>query len=180
MSVGRWFNASTMPASTNLQILAEILNINPDWLISGRGNMVTTEATTPNGETVNVVLNELPKLSVDQVQDWLNDALTVQRDIIVAGSVSAKAFVIALPDYSLAPRFTKGTLLVVDPGHKLDPELPALALQDGLALFGYPVPRPESVMLESPNRDYGSTTVPRSHLIGPVVAIAQLFLKSHH
>ena len=176
MSVGRWLKGVTMPASSNLQILAEILNINADWLYSGRGPMVTTSAETPDGETVRVVVNELPLLSLGDVEHWLGGMVRTENKIVVAGSVSTKAFVVALPDRSLAPRIGKGTLLVVDPARETDPDLPVMVKHSGAMLFGYPVRRPQGLMVEPSNPEYPSVQVPNEALIGSVVALAQQFL----
>jgi SOS-response transcriptional repressor LexA len=176
MSVTRWFKGSTMPASTNLQVLAEILSINMEWLYSGRGPMVSTSAQTVEGKTVNVVVNELPELSAAQVTEWLEGGLSAKPDILVACSVSGKAFVIELKDQSLAPRIAKGSRLVIDPARPIDGSLPAMAMQDGMAVFGYPATRPDGVMLEPANTEYSTVKVSPSQVIGPAVAIAQQLL----
>lgn len=178
MSVGRWLKGATMPASSNLQVLAEILNIHAEWLYSGRGPMVSTSAQTPSGEVVNVVVNELPLLKSDQLDSWLSGEGSVEgvESVLVAGSVSARAFVFALEDRSLTPRLSQGALLVIDPARKVDPTLPVMARQNGAIVFGYPVVRPDGILIEPANRDYPSLIVPNSCLIGPVVALAQQFL----
>lgn len=176
MSVTRWITGQAMPASANLQILAEVLNVNLEWLYTGRGAMVSTAVETPDGKTVNVVVNTLPRLMAEQISDWLDGRIEVQPDILVACSVSGKAFVIELKDQSLSPRIAKGSLLVIDPARSIDDELPALAWHDGMAIFGYPATRPDGILMEPTNPSYTTTKVPADEIVGPAVAIAQQIL----
>lgn len=172
-SIGRWFDGVHLPSTDNILALAEILNINAEWLMTGNGEMSSTLAVNEAGEPTNIIVRYIPQLEADDVSPWMERGITTEKVIPFFGELGRNAFVIALPDQSMAPKFVKGTMFVVDPSRVISPKRPVMALVMGCAIFGYPVKRPGAIMIEGENLNYGPTMANPADVIGPVVSTAQ-------
>lgn len=175
MSVGRWFKGITMPAAGNLGVLAQILNVRHEWLASGQGVMVETAAVNESGETVNIVVRELPRLDPSQIDDWLGGLISPPKNAVVAGSLGDRSFVLEMPDNSLSPKVPKGASPVIDPDMPATSDLPVIARSGTGYVFGIPVLRPDVLIIEPINPSYPTNQLSPSALVGVIIGLAQTF-----
>lgn len=95
--------------------IAQALNINVDWLVTGKGEMMLKESPEQR------LLSEqkvVPILQWGQIDTWLNagiDRQTITTWTTVHEKFSKKAFALRLKDNSMFPRFDSDTLIIVEP-----------------------------------------------------------------
>jgi len=109
-TASKWLNAFSMPTLAKRQILANELGINFKWLESGNGSMKsqTDHSITPQ---------KIPILSLQQIKR-LEKALKTPALHYIAMDIPAtsqNAFATHLTNETMAPKFPKGTLLIIDP-----------------------------------------------------------------
>jgi len=95
--------------------IADILNVNPIWLISGEGSRCRT-SKLPHWVYNK---NRVPVLSWDQVKKGYQDEASSHSEdrwIIANTKVSKKAFALVVADNTMYPNFREGSIIIVDPG----------------------------------------------------------------
>lgn len=86
--------------------IAEILNINPDWLSSGEGDLTLTTGSS----------NTIPLLKLENVSAWLNGTLQDLYETIPAEChETSDTFAIILDNSSMETEFAKDSVLVFRP-----------------------------------------------------------------
>lgn len=86
--------------------IAEILNINPDWLSSGEGDVTLTSGSS----------NTIPLLKLESVSAWLNGTLQDLYEVIPAEChETSDTFAITLDNSSMETEFAKDSVLVFRP-----------------------------------------------------------------
>ena len=89
--------------------IAEILNINPDWLSSGQGDK--TLATGP--------YNTIPLIKLENISSWLDGVLIDLYETIPAECHETRdTFAITLDNSSMEPEFAKNSILIFRPSNK--------------------------------------------------------------
>lgn len=175
-SVSRWFRPefeNNMPSQHRIKLLSEILNVRYEWLISGHGPMVTTEAVDEYGETVEIVINQVPVVDRDSLVMWLSGDLEPAEKVVVSGSVGPDAFAYQVPDSALVPRVAKRSVVVVDPSHKRESGKLGMVSRNGAVLLGEVIFTEDSVMLEPCNPSYPTVNLPADSFVGHITHIAQ-------
>lgn len=95
--------------------IAQALNINVDWLVTGKGEMMLKESPEQR------LLSEqkvVPILQWGQIDLWIStgiDRQTITDWTTVHEKFSKKSFALKLKDNSMFPRFDTDTLIIVDP-----------------------------------------------------------------
>ena len=101
--------------------IADALEINVDWLVSGCGEMLLEQSLEQK------LLSEqkiAPILLCEQIQAWLSDRLDKQKIsewTTVHEKFSNKCFALRLKDNSMFPRFEAKTIIIIDPEKKPNP-----------------------------------------------------------
>lgn len=93
--------------------IATALEVNPDWLIAGKGPMLFSLPTDTS------LQQKAPLLAWSHVIDWLNteEAFRKAEDNFVTLSSGAplNSFAVKVNDTSMIPRFEINTVLIIDP-----------------------------------------------------------------
>ncbi len=102
--------------------IAEAMNINVDWLVTGKGDMLFEESSEkqhylPQQKAV-------PILQWNQIDSWLHKTLD-NHDIkgwtSIAANISPRSYALILKDNSMLPRFDAETTVIIDPDMSLRP-----------------------------------------------------------
>jgi SOS-response transcriptional repressor LexA len=92
--------------------IASALEINPDWLIAGKGPMLFSLPLETSLQP------KVPLLTWHQIIDWLNNEAfkkTVDHFINITNIAPPSCFAVKVNDTSMIPRFEINTVLVIDP-----------------------------------------------------------------
>lgn len=95
--------------------IAEALNINVDWLASGKGEMVITESSEQR-----LLLQQqiVPLLEWSEIDMWLGQHPNkefITKHTVAHDMFSKRTFALKLKDNSMFPRFDSSTIIIVDP-----------------------------------------------------------------
>ena len=89
--------------------IAEILNVNPEWLSSGQGDLALTTISS----------NTIPLIKLKNVSSWLNGALDELYETIPAECHETNdTFAIILDNSSMEEEFAKDSVLIFRPSTK--------------------------------------------------------------
>jgi SOS-response transcriptional repressor LexA len=95
--------------------IATALEINPNWLIAGKGAMRDLEIGTDRIFSQQKIL----LLSWSNITKWLDQNLRTklqgQESISVTAKTGLSSFALKITDTSMIPRFEPGTILIIDP-----------------------------------------------------------------
>lgn len=112
-AVSKWFNAETMPSASNVYVVADFLEVTPEWLMFGDANASLIKVTKSF---------QYPVLSTVQAGMFteinLLNSVDLERDYEMISSqvkASANAFYLKIEGKSMAPRFNEGDLVLIDP-----------------------------------------------------------------
>src|SRR6185312_10800584 len=93
--------------------IASALEINPDWLIAGKGPMLFSLPVDTSLQP------KVPLLTWPQIIDWLNNSeafkKTLDNYINLASIAPPSSFAVRVNDTSMIPRFEINTVLIIDP-----------------------------------------------------------------
>ena len=96
--------------------IAHALNIDVEWLIEGKGDMLTKKSAI---EQLQLTQKIMPILGWNQISAWLNNELSKESiknwTTITHKSRSDSSFALKLKDNSMFPRFDSDTTIVIDP-----------------------------------------------------------------
>tara|TARA_R110002126_G_scaffold222360_3_gene367541 strand:+ start:1102 stop:1737 length:636 start_codon:yes stop_codon:yes gene_type:complete len=83
--------------------IADALNINPEWLVSGEGDL---NLTTNH-------MNTIPLLKLENISRWLNGTFTeLYETILVEDTDTSGTFAIILDNSSMEKEFAKNSILI--------------------------------------------------------------------
>jgi len=98
--------------------IALALEINPTWLIAGKGS---ADFKNTNN-TVDSSSLKVPLLDLNTIASWLNqtnESLSQPQEFTYAAApIAAHSYAVRITDTSMIPRFEVNTILVVDPDLK--------------------------------------------------------------
>lgn len=115
---------SSRPYKSSLKPIADYFSITVEQLVGEEpltniwhpeAALTTTQASLPAAPS----LRELPVVSWTQLDNLPQAKAEHQESILTSHCVSAEGFAVAMPDSSMEPFFSKGTILVIDPGRAL-------------------------------------------------------------
>ena len=126
-AVYRWEKGSSLPSSDRIARLARVLNVTPDYLLTGTDSVRDTTAQSGAGgqRTVPVYLHD----------DIASGTLSPKRQASTHFPCGPDAYAVSLWDNSNAPRFAIGDQVVIDPGIVPDPGDMVLAVIAGQSVF---------------------------------------------
>ncbi|MDY4280585.1 MAG: S24 family peptidase [[Pasteurella] mairii] len=117
-AVSKWFNAETMPSTANTYILAEFLNVSPEWLTFG-----DIKDFDNNAKFTRIIKSfQYPLLSSIQAGRFTEvehfnhvDELDQYEMISSQVKASPNAFYLKVSGDSMLPRFKDGDMVLIDP-----------------------------------------------------------------
>lgn len=107
---GKWLDGSTVPPLKKCLLLAEKLNVNGNWLATGKGNWQIDSSPKPPKikETTQVPF-------FHHLKDLNNPHYVPSLMIACYAPTLGSPFAISLESEAMSPKFTPGTILVFDP-----------------------------------------------------------------
>lgn len=137
-TVGQWESGEIKRLEAeNLLRLADVLRVDPTWLLTGRGEMATgVRESRPTYPT-----RFAPRLSWDQVPVWERLVADFEHggplpDIPVDPSFPPRCFALIVEGSSMAAEFPSGSIIIVDPDTQAEPGRYVVAVtDDGQALL---------------------------------------------
>ncbi len=109
---GKWLDGETTPPAKKCPLLADKLNINTEWLISGKGNMVR-EATSPNDRMSSIAVKDVPLYTIEEMT---NPYRSPTQSITCYVATIGKTFALKVDTEALSPRFPVGSIIILDAG----------------------------------------------------------------
>jgi len=110
---GKWLDGQTTPPLKKYSILAEKLQINTEWLKTGKGNMINEDSNNPLPSPVST--KEVPLYTIE---DLKNPYRNPSQTITCYTSCVGKAFAFRIDSEAMSPRFPSGSLILVDTGRQ--------------------------------------------------------------
>ncbi|AVB30048.1 helix-turn-helix domain-containing protein [Proteus mirabilis] len=130
VSITKWETRVTEPDGENLQALAKVLEVSPEWLLYG-GNSSEADALIITRKTVNI--KKIPIITLEQAADWkarydtlrLSD---IQHWCCATVPVSEQAYGLIYQGESMTnpyslPSIPKGSTVIIEPSFKNKIEL---------------------------------------------------------
>jgi SOS-response transcriptional repressor LexA len=109
---GKWLDGETTPPAKKCPVLADKLNVDTGWLVSGKGNMVR-ECSVTDEKISTTSTREIPLYSVDELKNpYRMPAQTITCYVACVGN----AYALKVDTEALSPRFSLGTILIFDAG----------------------------------------------------------------
>lgn len=105
---GKWLDGETTPPTKKYTILAEKLHVDPEWLRTGRGNMVRDGFPITTGSSREVPLHTLNNLN--------NPYFTAAQNIVCYAASIGKTFALRVETEAMSPRFPMGSFIIIDTG----------------------------------------------------------------
>ena len=108
-SARRWLVGTAFPELEKVPILAGLLGVRLEWLMTGQGKMIK-ETREPTW---------IPLIAWGDIPKWLSPSReTVSKidDYPFPGPVGPDAFVVSMQGSSMEPDIANGDLVVIDPG----------------------------------------------------------------
>jgi len=99
--------------------IAEALNINVDWLVTGNGEM---NAVNSAEQKLLAEKNIVPILQWNQIAKWLDNAIDkneIKDWTVVHEKINPCSFALTLKDNAMFPRFPSETIIAIDPNKAL-------------------------------------------------------------
>ena len=139
-------------------------NINYDWLLTGRGDMLAGDIVAP----VSLPYAALPILSINAISDDIN-IMSAEKMLLPVFSEAGAQYVVRVLDSSMSPRYQSGDLLAC---RKVEPSF----FQSGRVYVigtysqGGMIKRVEVdaddnyIICKSENKDYGDFQLPKSEI----------------
>lgn len=109
---GKWLDGETTPPAKKIPFLAEKLDINFEWLSTGKGNMVR-EASSADKLPNPLSTREVPLYTVD---DLHNPYRSPSQVITCYAASVGKTFALKVDTEAMSPRFPTGSILIIDTG----------------------------------------------------------------
>lgn len=107
----KWLTGVALPELNKIVVLAKMLGIRLEWLISGMGDMVRDEKAT-----------WIPVISLASIPSWLEHSsrplVGILTTVPFPGSVGPGSFAFSMQGSSMEPDFPDGEIVVVDPDAK--------------------------------------------------------------
>ena len=115
-AVSKWFNAETMPSTSNIYTLAHFLGVTPEWLTYGDKNVV------PNSieNTFSYPLISAVQAGVFTEIFDLEDS-EGYKEVGSEKETVGEGFFLRISGMSMEPKFSEGDLVLVDTGLKPHP-----------------------------------------------------------
>lgn len=109
---GKWLDGDTAPPVKKCPFLAEKLHVNPEWLITGKGNMVR-ESLGHSGEILarSLSIKDVPLYTAE---DWNNPYRSPAQTIACYATTIGKTFALKVDTEAMSPRFPAGSLIIID------------------------------------------------------------------
>ncbi|KFX07255.1 hypothetical protein KP22_03960 [Pectobacterium betavasculorum] len=112
--------ATQKPRADNLFSLAKALKVNPNWLVSGKGDkeLVMPDLVVDNATPVDVLTREVPLISWVQAGSFTEATLLPREDYAYYPcpvKCSQHSFALKIEGESMLPRFEPGDIIYVDP-----------------------------------------------------------------
>lgn len=107
----KWINGEACPPQKKIVSLASKFKANPDWLMSGNGDMYLPDSDSGN-EKQNIVAHKIPVFNLEDVLDSNSQPL---KYIICDTQTHASSFATFINTEAMSPRFPNGTTIVIDP-----------------------------------------------------------------
>ncbi len=108
-SARRWLVGTAFPELEKVPILADLLGVRLEWLMTGQGKMIK-ETREPTW---------IPLIAWGDIPRWLSpsrEAVSKIDDYPFPGPVGQDTFVVSMQGSSMEPDITNGDLVVIDPG----------------------------------------------------------------
>lgn len=109
---GKWLDGETAPPAKKCPVLADKLQVNTEWLISGKGNMVR-EASSPDEKISDASIKEVPLYTLDNLK---NPYYTPSEAITCYVPSVGKAYALKVDSEALSPRFPVDSIVILDTG----------------------------------------------------------------
>ncbi|ENA1773843.1 helix-turn-helix domain-containing protein [Yersinia ruckeri] len=109
------------PRADNLFSLAKALHVNPNWLVSGKGDKEATQQAPVrinNASPIDVITREVPLISWVQAGAFTEITLLPREDYVYYPCpvvCSAESFALRIEGESMTPRFEPDDIIYVDP-----------------------------------------------------------------
>lgn len=130
-AITQWESSKTKGIeAANLLKATKVLNVTPDWLQFGRGNMRPMQSAdfTTNACFVPLLSYSQAVSPVEKDKEIIS---TIGLDEQLAKIASPYSFALIIKDHSMAPLFMQGDIIIIDPDIQPSPgELVAARLKD--------------------------------------------------
>nr|MBG3153144.1 helix-turn-helix domain-containing protein [Proteus mirabilis] len=130
VSITKWETQVTEPDGENLQILAKVLEVSPEWLLYG-GTSSDADALIITRKTMNI--RQIPIITLEQTLDWKTRYETLRLSDIqtwcyATVPVSEQAYGLVYQGESMTnpyslPSIPKGSTIIIEPEFKNNIEL---------------------------------------------------------
>lgn len=117
-SISQWYSGRNKPSGKNLLTLAEYLNCDPTWLLTGEGTAPTGTADKNVLNTTERIKGHYPLISWVQAGNWTEAIELNPGDFEYypcPEKCSDSTFLLKVTGDSMEPRFHEGDLIYVDP-----------------------------------------------------------------
>lgn len=121
-SISFWESGKTTPPATTLRLIAKLFNLNPEWLLTGEGEIyletpVTTIEEELKGKTFSERLDRI-KAATEAVMEALNKG-ALSLDMLDAAKIQDFAFVFNLNAEQLIKMIEEGGIPTIYKDHRL-------------------------------------------------------------
>lgn len=117
-SISQWYSGRNKPSGKNLLTLAEFLRCEPNWLLTGKGNVPTDFVDENVLDSTERVVGHYPLISWVQAGTWTEAVEFPPGEFEYypcPKKCSDKTFLLKVTGDSMEPRFHEGDLIYIDP-----------------------------------------------------------------
>ena len=108
----KWLEGQSFPETERLSIIAKRLNVNFEWLVTGKGHINIESIPSPS----NYSMKRIPLLDWKDASYWKKISFGENTKWAWADAdIGPLAFSLQMIDNSMLPRYEVGDILVIDP-----------------------------------------------------------------
>ena len=111
----KWMHGKAIPHHNTCIKIAEKLGVNLQWLETGEGELQKIDAAQFQPSTYVIEIPVITMLQACRFKEVLKESSKAKEKIIVSNDLSKDTFAVKLTGNSMSPRFSAGSILLIDP-----------------------------------------------------------------
>lgn len=108
---------STRPYKSSLKPIADFFSVTVDQLVGEEPlpEAIWEQSQNQTIATNSSIIKSIPIISWKQLHSVESARKNSQKNVVTIGNLSEESFALVMPDFSMEPFFSRGTLLILDP-----------------------------------------------------------------